>query len=227
MNSAAAERLTAEEYADVHEAFRRVNDSGTIGDTELRRRVYAVVQRLTGRDLPDFDADSNLIRDPELVNPFRAPEEGDEVAQAIGAPRATGNGVLDSTCRDLVNRRFERYKKYFGVKDERIMDCFYHLIEGTVIHDEETWMRWVLDGQEEYMGRIEAYNNGETEFSSKMRQWIQAERDRLNAAPTAESGKRKATGTAPTPWPSQANRPPAGPPPEGAHLAHAGTESFQ
>jgi len=226
MNSGAAERLTAEEHADVHEAMRRVEASGKIGDMALRRRVYAVVQRLTGRDLPDFDSESNLIKDPELVNPFRKPEEGDETAQAIGAPRATGNGVLDSQCRDLVNRRFERCRRHFGVKDERIMDFFYHLIEGTVINDEETWMRWVLDNQEEYMGRIEAHNNGETDFSNKMRQWIKAERDRLNGAASAE-GKRKATGTAPTPWPSQEGRPPARPPPEGAHLAHAGTEAFQ
>jgi len=226
MNSAAAERLTAEEYADVHEALRRVNESGKIGDMALRRRVYAVVHRLTGRELPDFDADSNLIRDPELVNPFRKPEEGDEVAQAIGAPRATNNGALDSHCRDLVNKRFERYKNYFGVKDERIMAFFYHLIEGTVVNDEETWMRSVLDGQEEYMDRIEAYNNGETDFSAKMRQWIQSERDRLNAA-VEPGGKRKATGATPAPWPSQENRPPASPPPEGAHVTHAGTESFQ
>ena len=225
MNSAAAERLTEDEYADVHEALRRVNDSGKIGDMSLRRRVYAVVHRLTGRELPDFDPDSNLIKDPELVNPFRAPEEGDETAQAIGAPRATGNGAMDRHCRDLVNRRFERYKKYFGVKDERIMDFFYHLIEGTVVTDEETWMRSILDGQEEYMDRIEAYNNGETDYSSKMRRWIAAERDRLNAA--SGGGKRKATGTDPTPWPSQEGRPPARPPPEGAHLAHAGTETFQ
>jgi hypothetical protein len=225
MNSAAAERLTEAEYADVHEALRRVNDSGKIGDMALRRRVYAVVQRLTGREMPDFDSESNLIKDPELVNPFRKPEEGDEIAQAIGAPRATGNGALDSHCRDLVNRRFERYKNHFGVKDERIMDFFYRLIEGTVVNDEETWMRWVLDNQEEYMGRIEAYNNGETDFSSKMRQWIASERDRLDAA--AQGGKRKATGKSPAPWPSQENRPLARPPPEGAHLAHAGTESFQ
>jgi len=223
MNSAAAERLTEGEYTDVHEALRRVEASGKIGDTNLRRRVYAIVHRLTGRELPDFDSDSNLIRDPELVNPFRAPEEGDEVAQAIGAPRATGNGVMDPQCRDLVNRRFERYKAHFGVKDERIMDFFYHLIEGTVVNDEETWMRWVLDNQEEYMGRIEAYNNGKTEYSNAMRRWIASERDRLNAA----RGKRKATGTDPTPWPSQEDRPLARSPPEGAHLAHAGTEAFQ
>jgi len=226
MNSSAEARLTERELADVHEALRLVNESGKIGDMALRRRVYAIVRRLTGRQLPEFDSESNLMRDSELVNPFRAPEEGDEIAQAIGAPRSTGNGVLDKHCRDLVNRRFERYKSYFGVKDERVMDFFYHLVEGTVINDEDTWMRWVLDNQEEYMDRIEAYNNGKTDYSNKMRQWIASERDRLNGAASAE-GKRKATGTEPAPWPSQEDRPLAGPPPEGAHLVHAGTECFQ
>jgi len=226
MNSTAAEQLTEQEWADVHEALRRVNETGKIGETALRRRVYAIVHRLTGRTLPEFDSESNLLRDNELVNPFRAPEEGDEVAQAIGAPRSTGNGALSRECRDLVNRRFERYKDYFGVHDERIQDAFYHLIEGTVINDEETWMRWVLDGQEEYMGRIEAYNGGNTGFSDRMRQWIGAERDRLNGAALCGE-KRKVTGTDPTPWPSQEDRPLARPAPEGAHLAHAGTERFQ
>jgi hypothetical protein len=225
MNSSAAERLTEQEWADVHEALRRVNESGKIGDMALRRRVYAIVHRLSGRELPDFDSESNLMRDSELVNPFRAPEEGDEVAQAIGAPRATGNGAMDRHCRDLVNRRYERYKAHFGVKDERIMDFFYHLVEGTVTNDEETWMRWFLSTQEEYVGRIEAYN-GRTDFADNMRQWIAAERDRLDGAASAD-GKRKATGTDPTPWPSQEGRPPTGPRPEGAYLVHAGTESFQ
>jgi hypothetical protein len=227
MNSSAAEQLTEGEQADVHEALGRVEARGKIGDMALRRRVYAIVRRLTGMQLPDFDSESNLIRDQELVNPFRKPEEGDEIAQAVGAPRATGNGAMDRECRDLVNRRYERYKDYFGIKDERIQDIFYHLIEGTVTTDEDTWMRWILDCQEEYVGKIEEYN-GRTPFGDRMRQWIGAERDRLNgAASPAESGKRKVTGGEPAPWPSQADRPPTGPAPEGAHLVCAGTERFQ
>jgi len=225
MNSSAEARLTERELADVHEALRLVNESGKIGDMALRRRVYAIVHRLTGKELPDFDSESNLMRDNDLVNPFRAPEEGDEIAQAVGAPRATGNGALDKHCRDLVNRRYERYKAYFGIKDERIMDFFYHLIEGTVTNDEDTWARWFLSTQEEYVGRIDAYN-GHTEFADKMRQWIASEKDRLDGA-ASEGGKRKVTGEAPAPWPSQEGRPPTGPAPEGARLVHAGTESFQ
>jgi len=221
--------LTQEEYNDVHEAMRRMNDDGAIGDVELKRRLHALIIRLSDGEkvLPDFDEHSAVIKDKDLTQPFKAPDPSDDVARKAGAPRAGDAGLLTPEARRLVDERYEKVKKHFGVKHEVVLSTLYHAIEGQIVKGDDKWQDWFLDAQQEYVEKAEQHN-GVTEWTKNMRNYIAKERRRRQKEQAPPGGKRSFTDQLrPTPWPSQSNMPRTEPIPEGAVRVCAGTERFE